>query len=244
MANQLRVYSPNNLRRNLAGPQYPDRIVLRGRDLEFFVNISPLIETLDDLNNRQNELVLEREWIHGGDPYFWTILVDLLFPYELPERHMPSHELFLFRPDGSAYLNPHRPVSMNDLKEVVDYFMIGRARDLPQVLARFAYMRPGAPERPTVREIVAQNEHNLRRRLAEARRLRNTEDRFNVPPNNNNRYFNNNNNENENEEPELGYTEEEEEMLGRLQGANVGRYYRGGQKTRRNKKLNRKTRKQ
>ena len=243
MAGEIRVFSPNNLRRSLEGPEYPDRIVLRGRDLEFFSNISPLIEALDDLNNRQNELVLEREWIHGGDAHLWTVILDLLFPFELP-RHRPEHELFLFRRDGSAYLNPHRAVTMDDLKEVIDYFMIGRARDIQNVLTRFAYMRPGAPEEPSVREIVAQEEHNLRERLAYARRLRNTENRFNVPPPNNNTGYFNNENENENEGPELGYTEEEEEMLGRLQGTNAARYYQGGRKTRRNKKLKRKTRKQ
>ena len=237
MAGQLRLYSQNNLRRNLAGPTYPDRIVLRGRDLDFFARISPLIETLKESSDKEDELVLEHDLFYRGIK--WPLIVDLLFPYELSEERMPSHELFYFRDNGNPYLNPNRDVTMAELREIIDYFMIGHPQEMEEILLKFAYMRPGAPPRPPRAEFTIPPAQEIREERAAIQRLRT------IPRGNNNYPENNENNDwsnnTENQGPNIGYTEEEEGLLGKLKGTNAKRYTRGGK--RRGKKLKRKTRK-
>lgn len=247
MAGQLRLYTANNFRRNLAGPQYPDTVVLKGRELEYFNRISGFINMLDE----DRELTLEKSWI-TGEP--WGLIVDLLFPYSLERRHTPSNELFLFRENGNPYLNPNRNVTIEDLRKVLDYFMIGnpkmknREQVLDEIILSFAYDRPGAPKRPqyahfTISEAEERRRQQERFRSVEQGRpnIANIGSGFwnNVRNGNNENNWPNNN---ENEGVELGYTEEEEEALGKLKGANVKRYFKGG-KTRRVRKLNKKTRK-
>lgn len=249
MAGQVRLLTANNLRANLAGPQYPDQIVLRGRDLDYFSRISDLIETMDEINGRQNELILQNDYFFGGDAKMWGLILDLLFPYELPERHMPSHELFLFNSAGNPYLNPNRDVTMDDLRSIVDYFMIGEGRNIlrnprvmDDILLRFAYMRPDAPQQPRYAEFTISPARLRNRERASLRAIRNAPVNNSIPPLNNNEWGNNLSN-NENQGPEIGYTEEEEEALGRLSGANARRYFRGGRTRRSSRKLNKKTRK-
>jgi hypothetical protein len=243
MAGQLRFYTPNNLRRNLAGPQYPDKITLRGRNIDFFTNISPLLDTIDELNGRASELVLEKDLFSVP----WGLIVDLLFPNQLSQQHKPSHELFLFRENGFPYLNPNRSVTYEDLQEIIDYFLIGHPREINETLLQFAYRRPGAPERPHNAYFTVSPAKELAERREKQRAYRQSMEnsrRNNFSEENNNSNFINYNNENENQGPELGYTEEEEEVLGKLKGANVGRYFRGGKKSRRKtRKLKKKTRK-
>lgn len=239
MTEQLRLYTQNNFRRNLAGPIYPDKIVLRGRDLDFFTNISPLLETLKEGSDQENELILPNTFFRLLK---WPLVVDLLFPYELPQRHMPSHELFLFRENGNPYLNPNRDVTMKELHKIIDFFMIGHPREADEVLMKFVYMRPGAPERPRDAKFTISSAQENRQERAYRQSIRNRPPANNYPVNNGLNWSNKNEN-NENGGVNLGYTEEEEEALGRLQGANVKRYFRGGKRLTRRGKMNKKTRK-
>jgi hypothetical protein len=250
MANQLRLHTGNNLQRLVMPAEYPESIVLKGKNIDYFAKISELIDGMDEINGRANTLVLTNDMFFAANnrnQRMWPIIVDLLFPYELPKPHLHQHELFHFDSDGNPYFNPERKgVKMEDLREIIDYFLIGKPEERDEMILNFVYMRPGAPKRPQYARFVQpprareRAEKAIRQEYQRAAANANEYQYF-ANENENNR---NNYNNNEYQGPEIGHTEEDEEMLVKLKGKNQARYYRGGKRsTRRMKKRSKKTRK-
>jgi hypothetical protein len=174
MAGKLVFYTPEMLQKNLQGPQFPDEISIPRSRMNLFVKktnqYSPLLNTLNEISNRPKEFVLRSEDFMQGDKRFWAVMLDLLFPWELPRHSRPSHEPFIFTQEG-YYHNPIRAITDAEIKEVFDYLNIGQARDMPQLLLKFVYDRPGAPKMPpNARKVLSPEE--IRKMLLEQQRAR------------------------------------------------------------------------
>lgn len=216
MAGKLVFYTPEMLQKNIQGPQFPDEITIPRSSMDLYVKeskqYSPFLNTLNELSNRPKEIVLRREDFMGGDNRFWAVMLDLLFPWELPRHSRPSHEPFIFTQEG-YYHNPIRAITDAEIKEVFDYLNIGQAKDMPQLLLKFVYDRPSAPKMPpNARKVLSPTEisraQTLQRQQA-AQSQRNTtynnwnnvnltQDFENEDNNEKEQFLNRNNNGNEN----------------------------------------------
>ena len=223
MASSIRLVSPNEL----LPPVYPDHVILKGKAIEYFVRLSPLFDTFDEIAGRPNQLVLDSELFMEGDPTFWKLMVDFLFPYEVPRKY-PSHQLFIFTPDGNYYINPLFNVTIDKLREVIDYLNIGHSRDMDALITHFVYDRPGAPEQ-------TKNAHRVNVPPKEQ-----TRPAFQTqqPTNSNaeNRWNNNGYSVPNENNVEIGFRNEaEEEAYGKMSAANYARFKPQGGKINKSK---------
>jgi hypothetical protein len=255
MSGQLVFKRPENLAMNITSPTYPDMISIpRSRAINI-INKSMLLDTLDELDGRKDPFVLQREYIMGGDPKFWGLMLDLIFPYDIP-RHKPEHEPFIFKKGGYS-LNPRRWLNPSDFKEVVDYLLFGDPKQMNTIVKELIYDRPGAPkltkaEMAAAKRILTTEEKSFAKKhqakaeekaKAEKAKAREEEEN-NFINRSNNYYYNDNENEynnNNNKGINLGYKNEEEEAaFGLMKASNRKKYgYKGGK--RKTRKLKRKS---
>lgn len=210
---------------------YPDEITIEGDTLKYFKAHSELIQTLLENQGNEDSLDLSADIMFGGDKEMWKVFLDIFFPEEGYGK--------LFNVRNNRLIVRNERGGEDAVMNVLRYMLVdepGRELNFARVQAQRQINAPAnvAPRGEGIRAVPnyvppARNNLNF------------------IERENNNRF--NNNNSNNNEGPQLGYTEEEEELLGRLQGQAARNFYpnqrrKVNRRTRRNRKNRRSSRKQ
>lgn len=203
---------------------YPEEITLERGNPEFALleKHSELFRTIVENYSENKDQITLTPTLFGGDDDAWQMFVDVFFP-ELGVR-----PFFSFR-GNKVSVDPKRGTK-EDLQYLLQYMLIDDEDTMMNFAKSQAMKAVNAPQNVVPRGVGV---------------------RKNAPIgsyNYNNNYENNNNynnyNNNNNSGPRMGYTEENEEMLGKLRGKNASKYFpnEGGsrlttkRKTRRNRK--------
>lgn len=207
---------------------YPPEIRLeRGsEELKFLTKHSQLLETYTELSN--GDVILSAADLFQGDETKWKMFVDVFFP------ELAIQRFFVFK-NGKMSVDPKRGTE-EDLRELLDYLLV----EEPRTMMNFAEKQA---RKSLNKNVYANTVARGVAPRATASAAVAVERNYGNWVNNNN-YFNNNLNNNNNENVEIGYTEEEEEFMGKLKGKNVKKYYtNGGKRKTRKLKRSKKSRK-
>ena len=199
---------------------YPDEIiVVRGSpEFDLLYTHSKLFRTIvENYAENKDEITLASDFF-GGDGPEWHMFVDVFFP------EMGVRPFFIFK-KNSIQVDPKRG-TVEDVAQLLQYMMV----DDEDTMMNFAWSQArkslNAPVKTVSRGTGVRKTHKY------SAKNHNNNNAYN------NNYNNNNNNNNNNNGPKLGYTENEEHLLGKLKNKNASRYFanRGGRrKTRRNR---------
>lgn len=211
---------------------YPHTISIEGETLDYLKNHSELIAILLENQNNQDALELDCDILFGGDNEKWHLFLDLFFPEE------GYAKLFDVLNNSTMRVKNSRG-GEEALMDMLRYMMVNEPGTELEFAINQARRQINAPA------VVAPRGVGVRAPLRFVRRNNNNNNNRNEYPhnfnNNNNRVFPNNDNENTDNNVRLGYTNEEESMLGRLKGQAAKTYYpnEGGKRrrTRRTRKV-------
>lgn len=207
---------------------YPDSIQIEGEKLKYMKEHSGLIATLLENQGHEESLELDAETMFGGDREMWKLFMDLFFPEE------GYAKLFNVR-NNKLYVKNSRG-GEEALMDVLRYMLVNEPGREIEFAKNQARKQINAAQQIEPRGVGV-------RAAARVAEVRNNYDNF---PANNNNWHNNNNNNNNGNNIHVGYTSNEEAMLGKLSGTAAKQYYRNNRRkaTRRNRKTRRSTRKQ
>lgn len=209
---------------------YPDRISIEGETLNHLKNHSELIAILLDNQGNEGPLELDAETLFGGDREKWTLFLDLFFPEE------GYGKLFDITANKKLKVKNTRG-GEEALMNMLQYMMVNEPGKELNFAKNQALLQINAPA------VVAPRGVGVRAPF----RLRPSTNNHSNNWGNNNPWGNNNNNENNENNVRLGYTNEQEAMLGKLKGKMAKNYYpnEGGKRrtrqTRKARKAGRKT---
>lgn len=221
---------------------YPHTISIEGETLDYLKAHSELITILLENQENQNALELDSETLFGGDNEKWHLFLDLFFPEE------GYAKLFDVLNNSTMRVKNSRG-GEEALMDMLRYMMVNEPGTELEFAINQARRQINAPA------VVAPRGVGVRAPLRFVRRNNNNNNNdANQYPhnfnNNNNGLFSNNNSENNENNVRLGYTNEEESMLGRLKGQAAKNYYpnEGGKRrtirrTRKMKKVKKGTKK-
>lgn len=200
---------------------YPDEIVVERGNPEFDLLYahSELFKTIVENYAEDKDAITLSSEFFGGDGPEWEMFVDVFFP------EMGVRPLFVFK-NKSIQVDPKRG-TVEDVAQLLRYMMV----DDEDTMMDFAW----AQAKKSLNAPVKTVSRGTGVRKTQKRSAKNRNNNGFNNNNNNNNYTNNNNNEG----PVLGYTENEERMLGKLRGKNAKHYFPnegGRRKTRRSRK--------
>jgi len=203
---------------------YPNEIIVVRGSPEFDVlyDHSELFRTIvENYAENKDEIELSSEFF-GGDGDEWHMFVDLFFP------EMGVRQLFLFK-NNTIEVSPKRGTK-EDLAQLMRYMLVDDEDTMMNFAKAQAKKQLNYP-----RNVSVPRRNRPRKTNNRTAKNRNYNNNNNNNAGFNNNYYNNNNNNNNNG-PRLGYTENEEQYLGKLSGKNAKHYYAnegGSRKTRR-----------
>jgi hypothetical protein len=211
---------------NNSGDIYPNVIEIQGESLKYFKNHSELIATLLENQGNEESLELSSDVLFGGDTNKWKLFLDLFFPEE------GYGKLFEYR--GGEVIVKESRGGEEALMDVLRYMLVNEAGTEIEFAKEQARKQINAPAQIAPRGV------GIRAPRRPILQLRNN---YFLEFGNNRENWGNNNWGNNNEEnTKLGYTEEEEGLLGKLKGKNAKKYYpnqggrrRSNRRTRRSK---------
>ena len=214
-------------------------------EFRFLTSHSALLEGLSDSLDTDKEgkeyLELSADILFDGDQERWKDFVDVFFPEISGQRY------FGFK-NGKVYVLEERG-GKEKLAELLDFFLVDRPETMMNFAREQAKKQLNVAQNVVPRGVgitttgVGAQEYAARQAAAQRNNVSNY-------GNNNGNYNNNNyNNNNNNNNIAIGYTEEEEEALGKIKkGSNIRKYFpnqrRSTRRTRRrrNNMLRKKTR--
>jgi hypothetical protein len=205
---------------------YPDKISIEGETLKYLKDHSELIAILLDNQGNEDSLELDAETLFGGDNEKWHLFLDLFFPEE------GYAKLFDVSANKKLTVKNSRG-GQEALMDMLQYMMVNEPGTELNFAKNQALRQINAPA------VVAPRGVGVRAPLRYVRRENNA-NQYNFEYNN--EMYPNNNNNNENN-VQLGYTNEEQTLLGKLKGQAAKNFYPNQGGKRRGTRRNRKTRK-
>jgi hypothetical protein len=214
---------------------YPEAIMIEGETLNHLKKHSELIAILLDNQGDEASLELDAETLFGGDREKWKLFLDLFFPEEGYAK--------LFDVTANKKLKVKNARGGEEaLMDMLHYMMVNEPGKELNFAKNQALLQINAPA------VVEPRGVGVRAPLRYVRR-----NNANLYPHNfenNNPWRNNNTHENNENNVKVGYTNEEEAMLGKLKGKMAKNYYpneggkrRGVRRTRKTRKAKRAARK-
>jgi hypothetical protein len=186
---------------------YPEGITIEGETLDYLKKHSELIAILLDNQGDETSLYLDAETLFGGDREKWKLFLDLFFPEE------GYAKLFNITANKKLTMKNTRG-GEEALMDMLQYMMVNEPGKELNFAKNQAMRQINAPAAVAPRGVGVR---------APFRYVPYNHNRNNYP--NNNLGQNNWSNNNSGNNVQLGYTNEQEAMLGKLKGQAAKNYY-------------------